>query len=66
MPEYKNPKPCADCGKPTTYRNKKGRCLACAETAMLNSVRQIQRRKGEFYKRYLKGMKTAVARMEGK
>jgi len=66
MMEYKNPKPCTDCGRMTTYRNRKGRCIDCAHTAMLDSTRQIHRKEGEYYKRYLKGPKKALKRMEGK
>jgi len=62
MPEYKNPKPCADCGEPTTYRNRRGLCKECAMNAMLEGVTQIIERRGPVYEKWRANMARAARR----
>jgi len=62
MPEYKNHKPCADCGTMTTYRNRKGRCRTCAKRAYGDYVIGMAHKKGPYYEKWKKGMARAARR----
>lgn len=64
MPEYKKPKPCADCGKPTTYRNRNGRCRACGMRALRECYQDRINKKGPYYKKWVKGMLRGAKRLK--
>jgi len=56
MTKYKKPKPCVDCGIPTTDRNKNGRCPECAFEAIRQNIKQRAARKGPHYEKWKEGM----------
>lgn len=59
-------KRCKGCGEvfPAQEINRKGYCNPCAQDRLVRSIRDLERKEGEFYERWVQGIRRSISKKE--